>query len=85
MPLPPPPATALHEQREADLRRLEARSVVLVLAVVAGHHRHAGLLHDRLGAVLEAHLLDRLGRGADEDQPGGFDRAREILVLGQEP
>ena len=76
----------LHEQREADLLRLARRGSVSswFVAVVAGNHRHAGLLHDRLGAILEAHLLDRLGRGADEDEPGLLDRAREVLVLGEE-
>jgi hypothetical protein len=43
---------------------------VLVAAVVAGHQRHAGLLHELLGLGFEAHRLDGRGRQADEDQAG---------------
>ena len=85
MPRPPPPATAFTRSGKPIFAAWARRKrVVLVLAVVAGHHRHAGLLEDRLGAVLEAHLPDGLGRGADEHEPRGLHRAREILVLREE-
>ena len=57
----------LDQHRVADLVGflLEKRGV-LPLAVIARHDRHAGLLHQRLGAVFEAHGADRAGRRADE-------------------
>ena len=57
---------------------------VLVLAVVAGHQRHAGLLHQALGRRLVAHRRDRLGRRADEDDAGLGAGGGEVLVLRQE-
>ena len=57
---------------------------VLLLAVVAGDDGHAGLFHQRLGGVLEAHGADRLGRGADERQAGCGDGFDEGGVFGEE-
>ena len=75
----------LDEHRIADPVRLGGQMRrVLVLAVIAGDDRDARLLHQRLGGVLEAHGADRLGRGADEDQPRRLDRIHELGVLGQE-
>ena len=54
---------------------------LLPVAVIAGHHRHAGLLHQRLGAALEAHGADRRGRRADENDAGVDAGLREIGVL----
>jgi hypothetical protein len=46
----------LDQHREADLvGGLCQRCLVLGLAVIAGHQRHAGLFHQRLGARLRAH------------------------------
>src|SRR6185312_11599480 len=74
----------LDEEGITHLLRLGAQEAVLLpLAVVARDDGHAGLLHDRLGAVLEAHPLDGLGRGADEDDSSRFHGAREALVLGK--
>ncbi len=40
-----------HQHRETDLvGGLGQRRLVLGLAVIAGHQRHAGLFHQRLGA-----------------------------------
>jgi hypothetical protein len=52
--------------------------------VIARHHRHAGLLHQRLGAVLQAHGADRGGRRADEDDARGGAGLGELRVLGEE-
>ncbi len=54
---------------------------VVVLAVVARHQRHGGLLHQGLGRGLAAHGGDgRCGR-ADEDEARGRARLREVFVL----
>ena len=72
----PQPATAaargrLDQHRVADLVRLLLQELrVLPLAVIAGHDRHARLLHQRLGAILEAHGADRGGRRPDENEAG---------------
>ena len=58
----------LDQHGKADALRLGAQKLRrLVLAVVAGHQRHAGLLHQRLGFGLAAHGADRGGGRADED------------------
>ena len=76
----------LDEQRIADLLRFGSEElVVLLFTVISGHDRDAGLLHDRLGAILEAHALDRLRRGPDEHEARILDGAREALVLREEP
>lgn len=57
---------------------------ILVFAMVAGHQRHAGALHQRLGGRFAAHGGDRAGRRADEHHAGlrhGFGKA---FVFGQE-
>ena len=59
------------------------RRGALVAAVVAGHDRHAGLGHHRLGTVLGAHPLDRRGRRSDEDQAGPPAGGGEDRVLGE--
>jgi hypothetical protein len=51
--------------------------------VIARHHRHAGLLHQRLGAVLQAHGADG-GRRADEDDARRGAGFGELGALGQE-
>ena len=56
---------------------------VLSFAVIAGHDRHAGFLHERLGAVLEAHGADGRGGRPDEDEAGLRTSFGKIGVLGQ--
>src|SRR6188508_3039364 len=61
----------LDHDGEADLFRFrQHHGVALVVALIAGHARHARLLHDVLGAGLVAHRPDRLWRRTDENQPG---------------
>ena len=55
----------------------------LLVAVIARHHRHAGLLHQRLGAVLEAHGADRGGRRPDEGDVGAQRRLGEVGIFGK--
>ena len=75
----------LDHDGKADLFGLrQHHGVALVGALIAGHARHAGLLHDVLGAGLVAHRPDRLRRRPDEDQPGIAAGLRKILVLGEE-
>ena len=71
MPLPPPPATALIStgQPIAAASRGQA-SGDLVLAEIAGRHRHAGRGHQPLGGVLQAHGPDRRRRRPDPDEAG---------------
>ena len=57
---------------------------ILVLAVVAGHQRHAGFFHQRLGGGLAAHGRDGRRRRADEHQAGIGHAPGESFVLGQE-
>ena len=52
-------------------------------AVIAGHHRHARRLHQRLGRGLRAHQPDRVGRRTDEDDAGRRAGRGEIGVLRQ--
>ena len=84
MPLPPPPADRLDQHRIADLVGLLLEEFRLLhLAVIAGHHRHAGFFHQRLGAVLQPHGADRRRRRTDEGDAGIDAGLREVGVLGQ--
>ncbi len=65
----------LDQQREVGL---------LGLGRVDAEDRHAGLVHQLLGADLVAHRVDRVGRRADPGQPGLGDVAGERGVLRQE-
>ena len=80
-----PARDRLDEHRIADFIGLFAQEFrVLVVAVIAGHDRHAGPLHQRLGRAFQAHRPHRSGRRADKNDArlrAGF---REISVLGQE-
>ena len=74
----------LDQHRIADLVGLLLEELrLLPLAVIARHHRHAGLLHQRLGAILQAHRADRRRRRADEDDAGGGAGFGERGVLGE--
>ena len=81
------PASArdrLDEHRIADLIGLLAQEFRgLVVAVIAGHDRHAGPLHQRLGRAFEAHRPHRLGRRADEHDSRLGATFGEVGVLGQ--
>ena len=57
---------------------------VLVLAEIAGRHRHAGLGHQLLRRVLQAHGADAVRLRPDPDQPGVDHRLREIGILREE-
>ena len=76
----------LDQHRIADLSAASCGQPLgdLVVAVIAGHHRHAGLRHQRLGRVLRAHGADRRGRRPDEDQARRRAGLGEVGVLGQE-
>ena len=75
----------LDQHRITDARRLRRQHLrVLAFPMVSGDDRHAGLLHDRLGRILQAHAADRVRTGADEGQPGDCNRIRKRRVLGQE-
>mmetsp|Transcript_23926 Transcript_23926/g.59862 ORF Transcript_23926/g.59862 Transcript_23926/m.59862 type:complete len:509 (-) Transcript_23926:23-1549(-) len=76
---------ALDQQRVADAIRLGRQEVgLLPLAVIAGHHRHAGRLHQRLAGALVAHGADRLRRRTHEAQTRRLHRLRKAGVLTQE-
>ena len=75
----------LDQHRIADLVGLLLEELrVLPLAVIAGHDRHARLLHQRLGAVLQPHGADRGGRRTDEHDAGGRAGFGELGALGEE-
>ena len=75
----------LHQHGKADSAGVgEKLRIVLILAVVAGDHRHAGRLHRALGRILQAHCADRGGRRPDEDHSRGVACLDEPGVLGQE-
>ena len=81
---PAPARDRLDEHRIADLIGLFAQEFRgLVVAVIAGHDRHAGALHQRLGRAFEAHRPHRLGRRPDEDDFGLAAGFGEAGVLGQ--
>ncbi len=82
------PATAGHRldhDRIADaLGFLGERLGRLAVALVARHHRHAGLGRDRLGVGLAAHLPHGGGRRPDELDARFAHGLGEIGVFGQE-
>ena len=76
----------LDQHRIADLARPFLEKLgVLPFAMVAGHDRNAGLLHQRLGAIFEPHGADSRGRRTDEFNAGLRTRIGKIATLGQEP
>ncbi len=58
--------------------------IVLLIAVIARHHRHAGLAHQRLGAVLQPHRADRGRRRTDKDHAGLRTGLGEVGILREE-
>ena len=71
--------------RVGDPRRSSASATSAASGVVgARHDRHAGAHRRRARGGLAAHQRDRLGRRADERQPGVAHGGGEVLVLGEE-
>ena len=66
------------------LASLASALAVLAVALVARHHRHAGLGGDRLGVGLAAHAPHGGGRRPDELDAGLAHGFGEIGVLGEE-
>jgi hypothetical protein len=82
---PAPARDRLDEHGIADLIGLLAQELrVLVVAVIAGHDRHAGPLHQRLGRAFQAHHPHRLRRRSNEDDASLGAGFGEIGVLRQE-
>ncbi len=79
MPMPPPPADGLIKAGNPT-RSIAARErrIGLIGRRFAGHDRHAGRDHQSPRADLRAHLFERGGGRADEDQAGVFARACEV-------
>ncbi len=72
----------LDQHRIADLVGFLLEELrLLPVAVIAGHHRHTGLLHQRLGAALEPHGAHRRRFWPDENEPGIDAGLREVGVL----
>ena len=83
-PSPSSAADGLYKERKTELSGLGRKPLVgLILAVIAGHARHACSLHDGLCGGLVAHLADDLGRWADEDDSGALASLGEIGILGK--
>jgi hypothetical protein len=57
---------------------------LLYVAVVAGNDGNAGLLHQRLGCILQSHRANGRRRRTDEGHAGRFDRFGKIGVFRQE-
>ena len=75
----------LDQHRVADLVGfLLEKTGVLARTMIARQDRNAGLRHQRLGAVLEAHGADRFGRRTDEHDAGARAILGELRVLRQE-
>ena len=75
----------LDQHRIADPRRRRAQHVgVLIVAVIAGHQRHAGAFHQRLGRGLRPHRADRRRRRADEHDARVRAGFGEVRVLAEE-
>jgi len=75
----------LDEHRIANGIRLPGKKHrVLIVAVIAGHDRNAGLLHQCLGSILQTHGADRFRRRTDEDEAGPFHRLDEVRIFRQE-
>jgi hypothetical protein len=75
----------LDHQREADARGFACQHLRrLVVAGITRHYRHAGRVHEVLGAGLAAHLAHRRGLGTDEGDPGRFHGIGEVRVLAEE-
>ncbi len=73
----------LDQNRIADLIGFLLEEFRLLhLAMETRHHRHAGLFHQRLGAILQAHGAHGRRRRADEDDAGIDASLRERRVLG---
>jgi hypothetical protein len=80
-----PACDGLDQHRIADRARfLLERLGVLVVAEIAGSHRHARLGHQLLRRILQAHRADAVRFGPDPDQARVDHRLGEVRILGQE-
>ena len=84
MPLPPPPAAALDEEREAEFGTRLCRERLRVPGTDTRSDRHALLDREGAGADLVAHQTDSVRVGADEGETGRGHALGETGVLGQE-
>lgn len=85
MPLPPPPAGRLQQNRVADLDRSSLGFGGVGHGVrQARYDRDAGLCHASTSLRLVAHRCDRVRPGANKDQPSHLDRGGEVRALGEE-
>src|SRR5579885_3548441 len=77
MPIDTPHAFATAAGRRLDQNRI-AKLIgllfeelwILPLAVIAGHHRDAGFLHERFGAILQTHSADSRRRRTNKSDTG---------------
>ena len=58
---------------------------LLAFAVIAGHHRHAGFFHQRLGAIFQTHGADRGRWRTDEDNSRVVAGLSKVRVFRKEP
>ncbi len=80
------PGGRLDQHRKADSvgGRSQGR-LVLRLAVITLHQRHAGLFHQGLGPGFRTHRDHHLGGGTDEHQSGIDASLRKFGIFRQEP
>ena len=83
MPLPPPPAAALISSGKPIASAAARKASMSPVGVADGATGHALRAREIARGNLVAHQSDRLGVGADEDEPGRLHRRREARVLGQ--
>ena len=72
-----------HQRRIEHCRFAPQHGVVLIVAVVAVHHRHAGRAHAPLGFALRTHRGDGGRARSDEDQARIEHRLRERRAFGE--
>ena len=77
MPLPPPPAAALISSGKPIASRSPRKASRSPVGVDRRRDRHAVRAREIAGGDLVAHQRDRLGVGADEDEPGRRHRRGE--------
>ena len=75
----------LYQYRIADRIGLDSKEAcILVTAHIARRHRHARLLHQLLGSILQPHCRNAFRVRANPDQPGVDHALRKFCVLGEE-
>ncbi len=77
---------SLNQHRIADLRSFRFQKLrVLILAMIARHHRYTGLNHQSLRRILQPHRPDRFCRRANESHPRRFTGFHKIGVFREKP